>query len=81
MRMTSKGQVTIPKHVRDRAGIRPGAELSVVYDHGVVKILRNRRNGTADEDQAYEAWLKRIKGTATDGVTTDEILKATRERE
>ena len=27
MRVTEKGQVTIPKHIRDRLGIRPGSEV------------------------------------------------------
>ena len=27
VRVTTKGQVTIPKHVRDRLGIRPGTKV------------------------------------------------------
>jgi AbrB family looped-hinge helix DNA binding protein len=81
MRMTSKGQVTIPKHVRDSAGIKPGAELAVVFDEGVIKIHRARRKQLADATSPFEAWLKRVKGVATANVTTAEILAATRGRD
>ncbi len=27
MRLTSKGQVTIPKHIREKLGVRPGDEI------------------------------------------------------
>jgi AbrB family looped-hinge helix DNA binding protein len=80
MRMTSKGQVTIPKHVRDSAGIKPGAELAVVFDEGVIKIRRAQRKQLAEATQ-FESWLKRVKGVATANVTTSEILAATRGRD
>ncbi len=35
MRVTSKGQVTIPQHVRERLGITPGSEVDFQVDeHG-----------------------------------------------
>jgi AbrB family looped-hinge helix DNA binding protein len=80
MRMTSKGQVTIPKHVRDSAGIKPGAELAVVFDEGVIKINRARRKQLGEATTQFESWLKRVKGVATANVTTAEILAATRGR-
>jgi antitoxin PrlF len=80
MRMTSKGQVTIPKHVRDVAGMRPGAELTVVFDAGEVKILRRKPAAGVDRGQSYAAWLQRVRGTATHAVSTDDILNATRGR-
>ena len=81
MRMTSKGQVTIPKHVRDAAGIKPGAELAVVFDEGVIKVHRARRKQLAEATTQFEGWLKRVRGVATAKVTTAEILAATRGRE
>lgn len=32
--VSEKGQVTIPKKLRERLGIRPGAVLEMVEDHG-----------------------------------------------
>lgn len=79
MRMTSKGQVTIPKSVRDSAGIKPGADLSIVYDRGVIKILRQKRGNAAAEEQARTAWLNRVRGVATSDVSTEDILAMTRD--
>ena len=42
-RMTSKGQVTIPKHLRDKLGVKPGDELGFRED-GPVLILENHRS-------------------------------------
>jgi antitoxin PrlF len=81
MRMTSKGQVTIPKNVRDSAGIKPGAELAVVFDEGVIKIHRARRKQLSEPTSQFEEWVKRVRGVATSKVSTAEILAATRGRD
>ena len=42
-RLTSKGQVTIPKGVRDRLGLRPGDEVEFIADgndYRLRKVLR-----------------------------------------
>ncbi len=44
VRLTDKGQVTIPKHVRDQLGLRPGDEVEFVADangtYRLRKVLR-----------------------------------------
>lgn len=47
MRVTSKGQVTIPKEVRDRLGIEPGSEVGFREEDGQI-ILENQQNSTAE---------------------------------
>ncbi len=39
MRITGKGQVTIPQHIRQAAGLRPNDEVEFEYRDGVI-ILR-----------------------------------------
>lgn len=40
-KLTSKGQVTIPKHVRDALGLTPGSSIEfTVNDAGEVVIVR-----------------------------------------
>lgn len=40
MRITVKGQVTIPQDMRETAGLRPGTEVNfVIGDDGVVRVL------------------------------------------
>jgi AbrB family looped-hinge helix DNA binding protein len=80
MRITSKGQVTIPKEVRDKAGIDQKTELEVTFRDGVVVIEKIR----ADEgvkrrrEREFADWLKRVHGTADSGLTADQILDETR---
>jgi antitoxin PrlF len=73
--VTRKGQVTIPKPVRDRLGINPGS----IVDFEVAEDGRTflRRVG---KRRAKPSRFERMRGTATSGLTTDEIMKLTRER-
>ena len=62
MRVTEKGQVTIPKHIRDRLGIEPGSEVEFVERDSVV--LLERRKDTAGQDaQSFEEWAASVAGT------------------
>ncbi len=38
MLVTEKGQVTIPKHIRDAAGVAPGSEVEFSLDGGKIVI-------------------------------------------
>ena len=40
MRITSKGQVTIPIDVREEAGLLPDAEVNLEFDGLFVRIVR-----------------------------------------
>jgi AbrB family looped-hinge helix DNA binding protein len=77
MRVTSKGQVTIPIEIRQRLGILPETELefSVSGDKGVFKKAAPK-NGRPSRGERAVALLA---GAATDrSYTTDEILAMTR---
>jgi AbrB family looped-hinge helix DNA binding protein len=75
MRITSKGQVTIPQAIREQAGLRPGSEVEFVIDGGKVVI---RPVLPAGRTWAREA-LERARGSGNNpmfkGWTTDEIMK------
>ena len=51
MRVTSKGQVTIPKEVRDKLGITPGSDVGFAEDDGGKFVLINQKE-TSSEDAA-----------------------------
>lgn len=74
MRVTSKGQVTIPADIRERFGFLPDTEVEFVIDGETVRIIRARK-GTSRGDRAVE----RLRGRAVSRMTTDEILALTRE--
>ena len=72
-RITSKGRVTILQDIRERFGLLPHTEAEFVEDAGAVVI----RKTAAGHRQACE-WVRRYRGTADAGMTTDEIMRLTR---
>jgi AbrB family looped-hinge helix DNA binding protein len=73
MRITSKGQVTIPIEIRRRFGFQPNTEVSFEAHGGVVRIKKARGRGSRGRDV-----VARMKGKATSRLSTDEILALTR---
>ncbi|MFP6707400.1 MAG: AbrB/MazE/SpoVT family DNA-binding domain-containing protein [Alphaproteobacteria bacterium] len=45
MRITSKGQVTIPARIRESGGLLPNTEVDFVFDGSVVRIIPNSTQG------------------------------------
>jgi antitoxin PrlF len=70
--LTSKGQVTIPKPVRDRLGVKPGDEVTFeMAPDGRVTVSKAR---TKPKRSRFAALL----GHAGKGMTTDQIMALTR---
>jgi AbrB family looped-hinge helix DNA binding protein len=78
MRITSKGQVTIPQAFREKAGLLPGTEVEFEFDGGAVRI-RKAQAPVAGGRGARVVEL--LRGTATVRMTTDEIMALTRGEE
>jgi len=76
MRVTSKGQVTIPVDIRRRLGITPNSEVEFVVEEGQV-VLR-RLPGAPGRGRAL---VERMRGRATARSRTDEIMDLTRGEE
>ncbi len=72
MRVTSKGQVTIPVTVRRALGIQPGTDVTIdlAGDHAEIRPSRPRSRG--------RLLVEALAGTADPGVTTEEIMNMTR---
>ncbi len=73
-KMTSKGQVTIPKSVRDALGLRPGASVDFVLNESGRFELRAGRRLRRPKPGRFAA----LRGIGKLKMTTDEILKLTR---
>jgi antitoxin PrlF len=73
LRITSKGQVTIPQDIRERFGLLPHTEVEFVTEGNVV-VLRKAETGNS---KARE-WIRAYRGSADAGMTTDEIMRLTR---
>ena len=71
MRVTEKGQVTIPRHIRDMLGIRRESEVEFVEENGRVYISKAKTKTKSKRFRKY-------RGTATVKMSTDEIMALTR---
>ena len=81
MRITSKGQVTIPIAIREKAGLMPNTEVDFDFDGRYVRIRRARRiNGRRNKKLSRgEQLIEHMRGHRGDvRMTTDEIMALTR---
>lgn len=78
MRITSKGQVTIPVEIREKAGLPPGTEVDFELDGEGVRIVRAK--APRGETRGQRA-VRLLRGSATVRMTTDEIMALTRGEE
>lgn len=75
MRITSKGQVTIPAQVREQAGLHPHSEVDIVFRNGVATIVKaTGARGLSRGARVVAA----MRGRGDSGLTTDEIMAMTR---
>ncbi|MFN0022882.1 MAG: AbrB/MazE/SpoVT family DNA-binding domain-containing protein [Parvularculaceae bacterium] len=75
MRITSKGQVTIPQEIRERAGLLPNTEVEFEFDGRVVRLRKAKKTTTPSRGAALVA---RMRGRGDVKMTTDEIMALTR---
>ncbi len=74
MRITSKGQVTIPIEIRERLGLLAGTEVEFEIDDGAVRLTR-----IVDAPGRGRTIVDRLRGRATGSLSTEEIMALTRE--
>ncbi len=82
MRVTSKGQVTIPKPIRDQLGIKVGSEVEFVEEAGVVRLVAGTDVSDAERKarrERIDGWLKKLQGMSgivdTGGMTGVEYVQ------
>lgn len=75
MKITSKGQVTIPKEIREEFGLLPGTEVEFVPEGGEIRVRKvagGRNRGDEIVDHLRRAGGGKYK------MTTEEIMRLTR---
>jgi len=75
MRITSKGQVTIPQGIREKLGLLPHSEVEFQIVGDSVRI---RKAGPAKKKTRGEMIVERLRGTGNRRFTTEEIMAMTR---
>ncbi len=73
MRITAKGQMTILARLRQRLGLLPSAEVAIAEtnDGASIRPILSRQ-------ELIEQRMRKARGVAPSGLTTDEILQLTR---
>jgi len=73
MRVTTKGQVTIPQEIREKLGITPAVEVDFIEEKGRVYLVKNE--GKTKKTHKF----RNLRGIANIKMSTDEIMALTRE--
>ncbi len=73
MKITSKGQVTIPQDIRERHGFLPGTEVHFEDKGDHVRLLKG-----ADAPRRGARIVAHMRGRADTRLTTEEIMALTR---
>ncbi len=74
MKVTTKGQVTIPQDVRDEFGFLPNTEVEFVRDaRGGVRLQKSPKAG-----HRGSALVAAMRGKWRGKLTTDEVMRLTR---
>jgi AbrB family looped-hinge helix DNA binding protein len=76
MRITAKGQVTIPQHIRESAGFLPCTEVDFVVSEGGVMLVKADSSGKPSRGQKAINALVNARPYFT--MTTDELMALTR---
>jgi AbrB family looped-hinge helix DNA binding protein len=72
MRVTTKGQVTIPQAIREQLGIQPGTEVGFELEGDAILIFMTASS-------RGQALVDRLRGSGHGRMSTDELLALTRE--
>jgi AbrB family looped-hinge helix DNA binding protein len=72
MRITAKGQVTIPQYVRERAGLMPGTDVEFEIAAGVVRLVKVARAG--GRKTRGQKLVENLRAGGDFKMTTDEVI-------
>jgi AbrB family looped-hinge helix DNA binding protein len=72
MRITAKGQVTIPQDVRERAGLMPGTDVEFEIHSGFVRLVKSPPAGS--RPTRGQKLVEGLRGAGDFKMTTDDIV-------
>lgn len=84
MRVTSKGQVTIPRDMRELVGIEPNSEVVFSIEGGKLTIVPKDGEREAQERARLDRFLsalRRLEGTGDQAVDAEALARITRDRD
>ena len=75
MKVTTKGQVTIPQHIRRYLGVSAYSNVDFEIRDDIVVLVKTTEDKASDKHSSRFAALR---GSKRDGLTTDEWMNITR---
>ena len=77
MRITSKGQVTIPARIREETGLLPDTDVEFISSgQGEVRLVKATKKSA--RKSRGELLVEHMRGKGNQRMTTDEIMALTR---
>lgn len=76
MRITTKGQVTIPQEIREDLGFLPHTEIDFIVEGASIRLVKAEPAGDASRGRTI---VDGLRGRSDVGMSTDEILALTRD--
>lgn len=78
MKLTAEGQITIPEHIRQQAGLSEDSELEIRYENG--RLWLEKIHADNDKRQKIILAIQQVEGSATANLdlSTDDIMRMTR---
>lgn len=82
MKLTADGQITIPEHIRQQAGLLPGSELEIRFENGRLWMEKVDTDSEMKRQKILQA-MRQVEGSATANLdlSTDEVMRLTRGEE
>lgn len=82
MKLTADGQITIPEHIRQQAGLLPGSELEIRFENGRLWMEKVDTDSEMKRQKILQA-IRQVEGSATANLdlSTDEVMRLTRGEE
>ena len=79
MKLTADGQITIPEHIRQQAGLSPGSELEIRFENGRLWMEKVDTDSEMKRQKILQA-MQQVEGSATANfdLSTDEVMRLTR---
>ena len=79
MKLTADGQITIPEHIRQQAGLSPGSELEIRFENGRLWVEKADTDSEMKRQKILQA-MQQVEGSATANfdLSTDEVMRLTR---
>ena len=73
MKIDTDGKITIPSDIQEQLGLLPGTEIQLEVKGNILQICKPENQNRGIQ------WVNTMRGKATSGFKTDDMMQLTRE--